>query len=68
MSILMPSDSFFVRALMTLSYTSGKDGSRQVTAQVDATGTGKGFVAATVVTNGDAVRIFLCVIRRGYQA
>lgn len=35
---------------------SGKDGSRQVTALVDPTGTGKSFVAATVKTNGDLVR------------
>jgi hypothetical protein len=33
-------------------YLSGKDGSTQVTAQVDATGAGKTFKAATVTKNG----------------
>jgi hypothetical protein len=35
------------------NFNGGIDGSRFVTAQVDATGTGKSFVAATVQTNGD---------------
>jgi len=34
---------------------SGGDGSRQVTAKVDATGKGTKFVAMTVTTNGNAV-------------
>jgi hypothetical protein len=37
---------------------SGADGSRSIkTVQVDASGTGKNFVAAQMVVNGDAVRI-----------
>lgn len=36
---------------------SGGDGSRQFTAQVDATGVGKTFVAAKVTTNGDPVSL-----------
>ncbi|TCD63495.1 hypothetical protein EIP91_005354 [Steccherinum ochraceum] len=35
------------------NFNAGQDGSRQVTAQVDATGTGKSFVAAKVTKNGD---------------
>ncbi|THH13355.1 hypothetical protein EW146_g6853 [Bondarzewia mesenterica] len=35
------------------NFNAGQDGSRQVTAQVDATGTGKTFAAAEVLTNGD---------------
>jgi hypothetical protein len=35
---------------------SGKDGSRQFTAKVDATGTGANLVAATVTKNGELVR------------
>ncbi|PSS36964.1 hypothetical protein EW026_g2070 [Hermanssonia centrifuga] len=35
------------------NFNAGKDGSRQVTATVDATGTGSKFVAATVTENGD---------------
>lgn len=37
------------------NFNGGKDGSRQVTIQVDATGTGKSFVAGTVSVNGQAV-------------
>ena len=44
---------------------SGVDGSRQVTAKVDATGTGNSFVAATVTTNGDKVRSFTAFVRLG---
>lgn len=36
---------------------SGQDGSRQVTAQVDDTATGKSFVAAQVTKNGDLVSV-----------
>ena len=36
-------------------FRSGADGSRKFTAKVDATGTGKNFVAMTINTNGDAV-------------
>jgi len=36
------------------NFNGGADGSRKVTAKVDATGTGKSFVAMTVTTNGDA--------------
>jgi len=36
-----------------ISFNGGKDGSRQVTAKVDATGKGTKFVAMTVTTNGD---------------
>ncbi|TFK38031.1 hypothetical protein BDQ12DRAFT_652301 [Crucibulum laeve] len=36
------------------NFNGGADGSRKVTAQVDATGAGTKFVAATVTTNGDA--------------
>lgn len=35
------------------NFNAGQDGSRQVTAEVDATGTGSSFVAATVTKNGD---------------
>ncbi|KZT28000.1 hypothetical protein NEOLEDRAFT_1176170 [Neolentinus lepideus HHB14362 ss-1] len=35
------------------NFNAGTDGSRQVTAKVDATGAGKTFVAATVTENGD---------------
>jgi len=35
------------------NFNAGTDGSRQVTAQIDPTGTGKSFQAATVTTNGD---------------
>jgi hypothetical protein len=35
------------------NFNNGKDGSRQVTMSVDATGTGKKFVAGTVSKNGD---------------
>ncbi|TFK49318.1 hypothetical protein OE88DRAFT_410235 [Heliocybe sulcata] len=35
------------------NFNAGQDGSRQVTAKVDATGAGKSFVAATVTKNGD---------------
>ncbi|KAF9010228.1 hypothetical protein BDQ17DRAFT_1235099 [Cyathus striatus] len=35
------------------NFNGGKDGSRQVSAKVDAAGTGRGFVAATVSKNGD---------------
>jgi hypothetical protein len=37
------------------NFNGGKDGSRQVTIQVDATGTGKSFIAGTVSANGQAV-------------
>jgi len=36
-----------------VDFNAGGDGSRQFTAQVDATGVGKTFVAAKVTTNGD---------------
>ncbi|KAF8903935.1 hypothetical protein CPB84DRAFT_1773746 [Gymnopilus junonius] len=36
-----------------IDFNAGTDGSRQFTAKVDATGTGKSFVAATITTNGD---------------
>ncbi|CAA7264422.1 unnamed protein product [Cyclocybe aegerita] len=36
-----------------INFNGGGDGSRQVTARVDATGTGQNFVAATVTTNGN---------------
>ncbi|CDO70973.1 hypothetical protein BN946_scf184830.g5 [Trametes cinnabarina] len=35
------------------NFNAGVDGSRQVTAQIDPTGTGKSFTAATVLQNGD---------------
>ncbi|EIM88837.1 uncharacterized protein STEHIDRAFT_53738 [Stereum hirsutum FP-91666 SS1] len=35
-------------------FNAGADGSRSVSAQVDATGAGKSFTAATVTTNGNA--------------
>jgi hypothetical protein len=35
------------------AFSSGKDGSRQVTMQVDAAGTGAKFVAGKVTTNGE---------------
>lgn len=35
------------------NFNAGTDGSRQVTALVDPSGTGKSFTAATVTTNGD---------------
>lgn len=35
------------------NFNAGVDGSRQVTAQIDPTGTGNSFQAATVTTNGD---------------
>lgn len=35
------------------NFNGGTDGSRFVTAQIDPTGTGKNFQAATVTTNGD---------------
>jgi len=35
------------------NFNAGTDGSRFVTAQIDPTGTGKSFQAATVTTNGD---------------
>lgn len=38
------------------NFNAGQDGSRQVTAQIDPTGTGKSFVAGTVTQNGDLVR------------
>jgi hypothetical protein len=38
-------------------YSSGSDGSRKVTMTIDATGTGKSFVAGKVSKNGQAVRI-----------
>jgi len=37
-----------------ISFNGGGDGSRKVTAKVDATGKGTKFVAMTVTTNGDA--------------
>lgn len=36
------------------NFNGGGDGSRQFTAKVDASGTGKSFVAMTITTNGDA--------------
>jgi len=42
-----------VNAVAT-NFNGGADGSRQVTAKVDATGKGTNFVAMTVTTNGDA--------------
>ncbi|KAH9905087.1 uncharacterized protein BXZ73DRAFT_561, partial [Epithele typhae] len=36
-------------------FEAGEDGSRHVTAEVDPTGTGESFVAATVTENGDNV-------------
>jgi len=36
-----------------INFNGGGDGSRQFTAKVDASGTGKSFVAMTVTTNGD---------------
>ncbi|KAI0049220.1 hypothetical protein FA95DRAFT_1571387 [Auriscalpium vulgare] len=42
-------------ALTAIDFNAGADGSRSIkTAQVDPTGTGKSFVAATVTTNGNA--------------
>jgi hypothetical protein len=41
------------------NFNGGADGSRKFTAKVDATGTGKSFVAATITKNGNGVR-FLC--------
>jgi len=40
--------------LSAINFNGGADGSRKVTAKVDATGTGKSFVAMTVSKNGDA--------------
>ncbi|KIM47124.1 hypothetical protein M413DRAFT_440651 [Hebeloma cylindrosporum] len=37
-----------------INFNGGRDGSRKVTAKVDATGKGTTFVAMTVTTNGDA--------------
>ena len=45
------------------NFNAGVDGSRQVTAKVDATGTGKSFVNAVVTTNGDKVRFNLAIFR-----
>jgi hypothetical protein len=42
------------------SVHSGADGSRQVTAKVDATGKGTKFVAMSVTTNGDPVSCPQC--------
>ncbi|PPQ84906.1 hypothetical protein CVT25_004574 [Psilocybe cyanescens] len=39
---------------VAINFNGGADGSRKVTAKVDATGTGKNFVTMTVNTNGDA--------------
>ena len=39
------------------STVSGVDGSRQVTATINADGTGKNFVNAEVLQNGDNVRV-----------
>jgi len=36
-----------------LNFNPGKDGSRQVTAKIDPTGTGKNFVKMTITVNGD---------------
>lgn len=38
---------------------SGKDGSRQVQAEVDPTAFGKNFTSATVTQNGDLVSFLL---------
>jgi len=40
--------------VVAISFNRGSDGSRQVTAKVDATGKGTKFVAMNVTTNGDA--------------
>ncbi|KAI0366962.1 hypothetical protein BV20DRAFT_608802 [Pilatotrama ljubarskyi] len=40
-------------AASILNFNAGVDGSRQVTALVDVTGTGKSFVSADVLQNGD---------------
>ncbi|KAF8155571.1 hypothetical protein B0H34DRAFT_675744 [Crassisporium funariophilum] len=39
---------------VAINFNGGADGSRKVTAKVDATGKGTNFVAMTVTTNGDA--------------
>lgn len=50
-----------------VSNRSGVDGSRQVTALVDPTGTGNSFQAATVTKNGDEVsQAFLIVYARTF--
>ncbi|KAI0369161.1 hypothetical protein BV20DRAFT_968350 [Pilatotrama ljubarskyi] len=36
-----------------INFVAGKDGSRELTAQVDPTGTGKSFVPAEILKNGD---------------
>jgi len=40
--------------VVAISFNAGPDGSRRVTAKVDATGKGTKFVAMNVTTNGDA--------------
>ncbi|KAH9852285.1 hypothetical protein C2E23DRAFT_868767 [Lenzites betulinus] len=50
-AITAKADGTFVATIT--NFNGGVDGSRQVTAKVDATGTGKSFAAATVVQNGD---------------
>lgn len=49
-----PAHNFIFEPRSNAQY-SGRDGSRQVTMTVDATGAGKNFVAGTVTTNGVAV-------------
>ncbi|KAI0828692.1 hypothetical protein BC628DRAFT_1316484 [Trametes gibbosa] len=50
-AIAAKADGTFVATVT--NFNGGVDGSRQVTAKVDPTGTGKSFTAATVVQNGD---------------
>ncbi|CCO33368.1 hypothetical protein BN14_07443 [Rhizoctonia solani AG-1 IB] len=50
-AVTMNGNSFTVTAT---NFNGGRDGSTQFTAQVDATGKGTGFKAATVTKNGEA--------------
>jgi hypothetical protein len=49
--IVAAADGIFTATVT--NFNAGQDGSRQVTAEVDATGVGKSFVAAKVTKNGD---------------
>jgi hypothetical protein len=44
------------------NFNAGVDGSRQFTAKVDASGTGKSLVAATITKNGQRVRGCWCLL------
>jgi hypothetical protein len=53
---------FLASGRLILENFSGADGSRSIkTVQVDASGTGKNFVAAKMVVNGNAVRTVHCI-------